>query len=299
VSFAEPDRLDDAVDHPCRRHANRTEAVAAGHPAHEHARGNVPNCVDGEQSAAPARAIVAPSPPASVPVARRTPEGHPLNAHTHLSAAIAPAAAWARATRWRKPLLAFAAPFLLLVVLQVIKFSPLGTDWLILVDFLLFALVALAVLAIAWGLLSTMVPSRRARVAPRLVLLSLFVAGALAGMQAGKPIREHGWRNVAERGDAVVVAIHAFEARNGRPPANLSELVPAFLARAPRTGLGSRPEFRYAVRHGDAGRETWSLWARVPGLGHATDFVYLPEGEAEAWDTILHRVGAWAVVAND
>jgi hypothetical protein len=102
---------------------------------------------------------------------------------------MAPAAAWARATRWRAPLLAFAAPLLLLMVLQIVKFSPLGSDWLLVVDFALFALVALAALAIAWGLISAMVPSRRARVGRRLVLLSLFVAGALAGVQATRPIR--------------------------------------------------------------------------------------------------------------
>jgi hypothetical protein len=239
-----------------------------------------------------------PSPPRASTL-RAAYRGKPLNTRTGSSAAFAPAAAWTRARPWRGPLLAFAAPLALLMVLQAVKFSPLGTDWLVLVDFALFGLVALATAAIAWQLIAFMVPSRRPRIARRLMLLSLFVAGALAGVQASKPIREHGWREVAVRGDVLVHAIRAFEARNGHPPPTLAALVPAFLPAVPRTGLGSRPEFRYAIRYGDGGRETWSLWARVPGLGHASDFEYLPMAAMVPGDTVLHRVGQWAVVAND
>jgi hypothetical protein len=41
------------------------------------------------------------------------------------------------------------------------------------------------------------------------------------------------------------------------------------------------------------------LWTKLPGISHFSDLRYLPAAEAHEWDTVLHRVGAWAVVAND
>jgi hypothetical protein len=195
--------------------------------------------------------------------------------------------------------LAFAVPLLLLTIFEGLAFSPWGSDWLFLVDAALFAMAVLALLAGVAMLLTALAPSLRGPSLRRALILLLFVAGTVAGMQASKPIRANGWQRVAARGDLVVEAIRAYEVRHGRPPATLSLLAPDFIERVPGTGLGSRPAFRYAVRHGEAGYESWSLWTKLPGVGHPSDFEYLPADRAQAWDTVLHRVGDWAVVAND
>jgi hypothetical protein len=223
-----------------------------------------------------------------------------LHATITVPSPLARAAAWARATRWHAPALSFAIPFLLLAIGEGLAFSPWGSDWLFLVDIALYGLAALALLAaVALLLLAALAPGRRSSAWPRIALLLMFVAGTVAGAQASKPIRENGWHRLAERGDRIVLALHAYEARHGRPPATLAALSPEFMTRLPGTGLGSRPDFRYAVRHGEAGHETWSLWTGLPGIGHISDFEYLPTDDVQAWDTVLHRVGAWAVVAND
>jgi hypothetical protein len=218
---------------------------------------------------------------------------------TTLSPAPATAGAFLRAFRWRRPLLAFATPLLLLVVFEALAYSSLGSDWLILVDVALFALAGLALLLTLFLLASALVPRLRRDALRALVLPVLFVAGTIAGAQACKPIRTHGWEQLAERGDRIVAAIQAFEARNGAPPATLAELAPGFIAELPGTGLGSRPAFRYEVSYGKPGDASFRLWTGLPGISHVTDFEYLPASDVEAWHTVITRVGDWVVVAND
>ena len=214
-------------------------------------------------------------------------------------ASLAAPLARVRAWRWSAPVLAFATPCLLLVAFERLAFSPWGSDWLLLVDVLLFGIAALALFATVVLAMAALVPRWRGDSLRPLALFALFVAGTVGGVLASRWVRADGWQRVAGNGDRVVLAIHAFEAKHGAPPATLAALVPEFAASVPGTGLGSRPGFRYAVRHGEAGHQTWNLWTKLPGIGHFSDLRYLPAAEVEEWDTVLHRVGAWAVVAND
>jgi hypothetical protein len=211
------------------------------------------------------------------------------------------AAAFARTRRWRPvaPMLAFAAPLLLLVAFERIAFSPWGSDWLVLVDFVIYGIAALALFAAGVLAVAALVPRWRGESQRPLLLFALVVAGTVAGVPASQWVRADGWRRVAANGNGVVLALKAFEDRHGSPPAALGELVPQFVASVPGTGLGGRPSFRYEVRYGEAGHRTWRLWTKLPGFAHASDLRYLPAGDVQAHDTVLHRVGAWVVVAND
>jgi hypothetical protein len=204
-----------------------------------------------------------------------------------------------RATRWRKPALAFATPFLLLVIFEGLAYSPLGSDWLFLVDVAVFALAGIAGLLALFLLVSAVLPRLRVDALRALPVPLLLVAGTIAGAQASKPIRAEGWERLAARGDVTVAAIQAFEARNGSPPASLGDLAAGRSAALPGTGLGSRPEFRYEVSHGKPGAASFRLWTKLPGISHATDFEHLPAAEVEAWHTVAHRIGDWVVVVND
>jgi hypothetical protein len=214
-------------------------------------------------------------------------------------AAYAARLAAVRARRWAAPALAFLAPSLLLVAFERLAFSPWGSDWLIVGDVLLFGIAALALFATVVLAVAALVPRWRGDSLRPLALFSLFVAGTVAGVLASRWVRADGWRRVADNGDRVVLAIHAFEARHGAPPATLAELAPELVASVPGTGLGSRPGFRYAVQYGEAGHATWILWTKLPGFSHISDLRYLPAADVQEWDTVLHRVDAWAVVAND
>jgi hypothetical protein len=222
-----------------------------------------------------------------------------VNASILPRAPLATAGAWLRTPRWRLPLLVFAAPPGLLVVFEALAYSPLGSDWLILVDVTVFAMALLAVFAVLALLASMLLPRLRRESLRALPLPVLFIAGTALGVLACIPIRTLGWERLAARGDGIVAAIHAFEASKGLPPATLRELVPAFLPAVPGTGLGSRPQFRYEVSHGKPGDATFRLWTKLPGISHVADFEYLPASEVEPWHTVVERVGAWAVVAND
>src|SRR5687768_11161899 len=153
------------------------------------------------------------------------------------------AAPLARVRAWRigAPALAFATPFLLLVAFERLACSPWGSDWLLLVDVLLFGIAALALFATVVLAMAAIVPRWRGDSLRPLALFALFVAGTVGGVFASRWVRADGWQRVAGNGDRVVLAIHAFEARHGAPPATLAALVPEFVASVPGTGLGSRP----------------------------------------------------------
>ena len=204
-----------------------------------------------------------------------------------------------RASRPLTPFLAFATPLLLLMAFERIAFSPWGSDWLVLVDFMIYGIAALALFATGVLAVAALVPRWRGESRRPLVLFALFVAGTMAGVQASEWVRADGWRRVAANGDRVVLALQAFEARHGAPPATLAELAPDFAAGVPGTGIGGRPSFRYEVRYGEAGHRTWRLWTKLPGFSHSSDLRYLPTADVQAHDTVLRRVGAWVVVAND
>ncbi len=97
----------------------------------------------------------------------------------------------------------------------------------------------------------------------------------------------------------LIKAIEKFEIDQGRPPNNLTELVPEYLPSVPGTGLRTSPSYRYltgeeAKRHeGNA----WVLEIDPPGILSTLDiFVYYPNGNynVSTQSGSMKRIGEWA-----
>ncbi len=102
-----------------------------------------------------------------------------------------------------------------------------------------------ALVGIVVGLVAVIKKRHRARGA-RLFGLSIAVAaGTAVGMWLGPIHKIERIRQVATSDMPLVPAIHAFERDQGRPPENLTELVPRYIPAIPFTGM---PAARYSAR---------------------------------------------------
>ena len=113
------------------------------------------------------------------------------------------------------------------------------------------------------------------------------------------PMRRAGLQQAATRAQPLIAAIEKFRRDNKRPPANLQELVPAYISNIPQTGMTAYPDFLYS----DDGPtkkyfHTYKLHVRT-GFGFDFDsFNYWPEGDypAQMYGGRVERIGAWAYV---
>ena len=95
---------------------------------------------------------------------------------------------------------------------------------------------------------------------------------------------------VAERGDTIVAALRRFETDHGRPPQQLHELVPAYLAAIPGTGYWGDDE-GWEYRRGES---SWSLCVPINGMPIDFDeFWYSPDTVPQAGYRRWVRHGAW------
>ena len=134
-----------------------------------------------------------------------------------------------------------------------------------------------------------------------LVYLSIAVASFFLGFRLSLPIKRFALNQVMARAEPLVAAIHKFEATTGKPPQNLSELVPNYLARIPKPGIGTSPEFYYRLPERDESIEgnAWMLDVNPPVIGIGFDrFIYLPKQNypERGWGGVLERMGTWAYV---
>jgi len=92
-------------------------------------------------------------------------------------------------------------------------------------------------------------------------LISFFLGAVL-----GAYIRRDGFEKLAERSQALVQAIRAYEGKHGRPPRTMEALAPEFLAEVPKTGMGAYPRYEYVVGERAARFETnpWALYVFTP-----------------------------------
>lgn len=89
---------------------------------------------------------------------------------------------------------------------------------------------------------------------------------------------------VAARGESVVRALEAFEARHGRPATTLHELVPEFLAAVPSSDYAPDPDFDYALLAGDAGAAGWRLSVDCAFLEAQRNGVIRYESRTRRWE---------------
>lgn len=113
------------------------------------------------------------------------------------------------------------------------------------------------------------------------------------------PMRRAGLQQAATRAQPLISAIEKFKRDNKRLPANLRELVPAYISAVPKTGMTAYPTFLY---QNDGYRksyfQTYQLSVRT-GFGFAFDsFNYWREGNypSEMYGGRVERIGNWAYV---
>lgn len=109
--------------------------------------------------------------------------------------------------------------------------------------------------------------------------------------------RMAGFHRLAERSEGLVDAIRRYEADHGSAPNDLSRLVPDYLDRMPRTGLGAYPDYNIWLRETDG--NSWVLMVPTSrGPLNFDCFVYYPNGNypETGWGGWLEPVGDWAYV---
>jgi hypothetical protein len=161
------------------------------------------------------------------------------------------------------------------------------------------SLAALAVIVVA--LVGVVSQRHRGRGARLLGLSAAVVAGTAAGMWLGPVHKMHGVRQVATSAAPLVRAIQAFEGDQGRPPQDLTALVPRYIPAIPSTGMRGYSQWDY-IRGTDArayGENTWVLLVHTGGPGFNFDqLMYFPNQQYPdfghgGW---IERMGAWAYV---
>jgi MFS family permease len=134
-----------------------------------------------------------------------------------------------------------------------------------------------------------------------LVLGLAVIAGTVVGLWFGPSHRMERIARVTEAAMTLVGAIDEFERREGRPPPQLSELVPKYLSEIPATGMGGYPdwEYRTGVNARPYAENPWVLVIPAGGPGINFDqLLYFPNQRypASGYGGRLERVGRWAYV---
>lgn len=138
-----------------------------------------------------------------------------------------------------------------------------------------------------------------------LIVGHLVLAGLSAVMSivVYAQLQKLGARRAAERGGAIIRAIHDYAAVEGALPASLADLVPRELDAIPETGMVGYPHFEYRdVRSSaeDSGPlfATYELRVNLSQLLQFDCLVYWPEGNYP--DTLyggwVERIDSWAFV---
>lgn len=121
----------------------------------------------------------------------------------------------------------------------------------------------------------------------------VFCVAFIGGLGWGMHIRVTNVERVIERSQSLVDAITAFQAEHGHPPATLDELVPKYIDRIPKTGIGAWPNFAYRVENPERchGNE-WMLTFTPPNLPMGfRSYTYLPRRNYT--DAGYGSVGDW------
>lgn len=121
----------------------------------------------------------------------------------------------------------------------------------------------------------------------------VFIGCYLVGVPWGRSVRNSELEHLPPRAQPLVDAIIAYEAKNGRPPDSLDELVPDYLDRIPVTGVGNHPNFYYFKVSPESHRgNAWVLHGPCPSIIMGFDsFSYYPRQNYEEFG--LARIGNW------
>lgn len=134
-----------------------------------------------------------------------------------------------------------------------------------------------------------------------LLICTAFVAIIMGSMQIGRHIRTSAFLRLAERSEALVVAIRAYTSQHGRPPDSLYDLVPGYLDLIPNTGMGAYPTYEYQpCKEDECDGNPWKITVFTPSGGINFDmFFYYPLQNYPSlfWgDNGVERIRDWAYV---
>jgi hypothetical protein len=149
-----------------------------------------------------------------------------------------------------------------------------------------------------WTLYSAHRSEARKVAVNSLVVCCSVALGTLGGCVRGWHDRVLHLRRAVDASRPLTQAVHDFERIVGRPPGELSALVPRYLPAVPPTGMGGYAEWIYVVGPAAYEGNNWDLRVRT-GIGLNFDqLVYLPNQRypASCCGGELQRVGTWAYV---
>jgi hypothetical protein len=140
------------------------------------------------------------------------------------------------------------------------------------------------------------------RISLRLIALTIvFIPTFILVVRLCNVLRDNAFAALVERSEPLVKAIHQFQTAKGRPPEDLKELVPDYLASVPGTGFGSFPDYEYKLKHPTSAQKSpWILRVRTRrGLLNRDYFLYDPDQtylEGSYGGNSYQRFGDWVYV---
>ncbi|MDZ4696985.1 MAG: hypothetical protein SGI86_17745 [Deltaproteobacteria bacterium] len=128
----------------------------------------------------------------------------------------------------------------------------------------------------------------------------LFLVSFAGGLFLGRVVWRDCVKEVVERAEPLVTAIHEYTDAHGNPPGSLDELVPQHIAAIPSTSVGAFPNFRYVVDEPERyDGNPWVLLVIPPCHPMGFDLLmYFPLRNYPdvGYGGSLERIGAWAYV---
>lgn len=132
-----------------------------------------------------------------------------------------------------------------------------------------------------------------------LVCCVVFMGSFIGGIYLRSEVRNAQLHQVIERGQPLIDAIQAYDAKNGQPPPSLNDLVPEYIDQIPGTGIGAWPEFHYSVGKPNAfDGNDWVLRVQPPCVAGFDQFFYFPRQNypEKGYGGGIERIGTWGYV---
>ena len=187
------------------------------------------------------------------------------------------------------------------VLSYYLSVAPIGTDFFLFIS--TFAVLPLLVAFLIAPISLILLFWRRYRVTALTVFLGcvIYLVVGIAGIRLSNEIRHNGFVNLAHRSRPLISAIQQFEAKYGKPPERIEQLVPEFLSAVPNTGIGAYPNYEY-ITVKDAKTYEGNPWvlrvATSTGALNWDSFLYFPKQNYPqvGYGGVLERVEDWAYV---
>lgn len=131
------------------------------------------------------------------------------------------------------------------------------------------------------------------------LLLIFWFFSPVSTIRIGDRIRMDALKKLEKRSHALVNTVKEYNTKYGYPPESLGKLVPEFLDKVPKTGIGSFPDYKYITgEEADSDYykgNPWAISVFIPALivNGRFDFMYLPK---QNYPQGGERVGDWACV---